>query len=150
MEQRSLTEPGLADDGARALSQGLAGYLSAVAEAIGVPAEGTTFEVSDTATAYIALDRRWSRHPGRDLMLVWSEHTGWTVSLETGPSEPPAVVARLGGADRVPEPKAVAQFVTDALAGDGSQPGPPAVVSEPDRARLAESLTRYVQNVITL
>jgi hypothetical protein len=142
-EQRSLSEPWSPDDVVRALSLGLAGYLSAVAEAIGVPAEGTTFEISDTATAYLALNRRWSHRPGKDLMLVWSERTGWTVSVETDPSEDPMVVARLG-ADSVPEPDVVAQFVTDALAGDRAGFEAPVVPIELNRVRLAERLNRYV------
>ncbi|MEV4319427.1 DUF6292 family protein [Actinocrispum sp. NPDC049592] len=137
-----ITEPWQSDEAVQALCRGLAGYLSAVAKAIGVPEEGTSFEVSDTATAYLALDRKWPGRPGRDLMLVWCERMGWTVSLETGPAEPAMVLARLGG-DSVPEPQAVAQFVTDALAEDGIEPLATAAVSEPNRLRLAESLTRY-------
>jgi hypothetical protein len=146
-EQRSLTEPWSSDDGVRALSRGLAGYLSAVAELIDVPAEGTAFEVSDTVTAYLALNRRWSQRPGKDLMLVWSEHTGWIVSVETDPGETPMVIARLGGADSVPEPKAVAQFVTDALAEVDAESGKPAALIKPNRVRLAESLDRYAAKI---
>jgi hypothetical protein len=135
-EQRSLT-----DDGVRALARGLAGYLKAVAEATGVPSEGTTFELSDTATAYLALNRRWSGRPGKDLMLVWSERTGWVVSVETDPGEAPMVVSRFGGTDSVPEPKAVAQFVADALTGARRET--PAAAIEPNRVRLAENLARY-------
>jgi hypothetical protein len=142
-EQRSLTEPWSSDDGVRALSRGLSGYLDAVAEAIGLPAEGTTFEVSDTVSAYLALNRRWSQRPGKDLMLVWSEVTGWIVSVETDPGETPMVVARLGAADSVPEPRVVAQFVTDALAGGDAAPALPPAPVLANRMDLAESLTRY-------
>jgi hypothetical protein len=142
-EQRSLSEPWSSDDGLQALSLGLAGYLSAVAEAIGVPSEGTTFEISDTATAYLALNRRWAGRPGKDLMLVWSERSGWTVSVETDPGEDTMVVARLGG-DSVPEPEVVATFVADALAGDRIGFETPVVPIELNRVRLAERLNRYV------
>jgi hypothetical protein len=142
-EQRSLTEPWSPDDGVWVLSVGLAGYLGAVADALGVPAEGTTFEVSDTVTAYLALNRRWPQRPGRDLMLVWGELTGWIVSVETDPGETPMVVARLGGADSVPEPRVVAQFVTDALARNTAAPTTLVVSVPSDRTHLAESLTRY-------
>lgn len=135
-----MVGPWPTDDAGYALSRGLAGYLSAVATAVGVPPEGTTFEVSDTATAYLALTRRWRRRPGRDLMLVWSERAGWAVSVETDPGEAPVIVSRLGG-DCVPTPEAVAQFVVDALAAPapGTTPAPKAL----NRPRLTESLNRY-------
>jgi hypothetical protein len=133
-----------ADDEVREVSLGLAGYLRAVAEAIGVPSEGTTFEISDTATAYLALAREWPGRPGRDLMLLWSERSGWTVSVETDPGEQPMVVARMGGRDLVPEPKVVAEFVTAAVARDSSEPAGAAVSMEINRTRLAEALSRYV------
>ncbi|MBP2326765.1 hypothetical protein JOF56_007150 [Kibdelosporangium banguiense] len=136
-----------ADEAIRDLSRGLAGYLRAVAEAIGVPPEGTTFEISDTATAYLALARRWPGRPGRDLMLVWGERTGWVVSVETDPGEQPMVVARLGGNDPVPEPQTVARFVTEALTSQTSAPARPAAAIEANRARLAEGLIRYASKV---
>jgi len=123
-----------------ALTRGLAGYLHAVARAVGVPVDGTSYEVSDTATAYLALIRRTSDRPGRDLMLVWSEHDGWAVSVETEPLEPPILLSFLGGDDPVPDPRTVARFVTEVLAGrrGASRPTSPC-----GRARLAERLTSY-------
>lgn len=145
-DEPAWTDPWPADEVARELAKGLAGYLHAVAEEIGVPPEGTTFEISDTATAYLALARQWPARPGRDVMLVWSERTGWTVSVETDPSETPMVVARLGGPDPVPEPRAVAEFVTEALTEQ--EPGPaPAPAIKQDRAKLAEGLTRYAARI---
>ena len=127
-------------DCTQALSRGLAGYLAAVATAVGVPAEGTSHEVSDTATAYLALVGRRPDRPGRDLMLVWSEHTGWVVSVETEPTEPPMVLSRLGG-DPLPAPRVVACFVADALAGRGSDGFPSMRHS---RQVLTDRLDRYV------
>jgi Family of unknown function (DUF6292) len=132
------------DDGGPELQLGLAGYLRAVAEAVGVPAEGTTFEISDTATAYLALNRRWPSRPGRDLMLVWSERIGWMVSVETDPGEAPMAIAYVGGSDPLPEPAAVARFVVDALDHRGAGPRPPAVTIETNRVRLANDLARYI------
>jgi hypothetical protein len=137
----ALPKPDPEPDGATALAHGLAGYLRAVAEAIGVPPEGTTFEISDTATAYLGLTRRWAQRPGQDLMLVWSERDGWIVSVETDPGEAPIVVARLGGTDPVPEPDVVAKFVTNALAGPSETPT--TLPTMPSRLRLAERLKRY-------
>jgi hypothetical protein len=123
-----------------ALARGLAGYLHAVAEVVGVPVDGTSYEVSDTATAYLALVGRASDRPDRDLMLVWGEHDGWTVSVETEPLEPPIRLARLGGDNPVPEPRMVARFVTEVLAGHrgAARPAKPC-----GRAGLAERLASY-------
>lgn len=101
-----------------ALLRGLAGYVDAVARELGLPAEGTSFEISDTATAYLGLSVRWPARPGHDLMLNWSESTGWSIAVETRPMEQPLVVAEFGD-DPLPSPRAVARFVTTALAGLG-------------------------------
>ncbi|ONI81426.1 hypothetical protein ALI144C_18990 [Actinosynnema sp. ALI-1.44] len=124
------------------MSLGLAGYLHAVAEAVGVPDEGTTFEISDTATAYVALARRWPARPGRDLMLVWSERTGWAVSVETDPDEAPITIARIGD-DPLPTPDTVARFVTHALTERRFGARPPTVIKT-SRARLTWALSRYI------
>lgn len=122
-----------------ALTRGLAAYLHAVAAAVGVPIEGTSYEVSDTATAYLALVHRMSDRPGRDLMLVWSERDGWAVSVETAPLEPPVVLSFLGG-DPVPEPRTVARFVHEVLAG---RRGGNCPTESRGRTRLTERLTAY-------
>lgn len=134
------TRPEADPDCTQALSRGLAGYLAAVAAAVGVPVEGTSYEVSDTATAYLALISRLPDRPGRDLMLLWSERGGWTMSVETQPIEAPVVLARLGG-DLAPEPQAVARFVVDVLAGrtdDGLAAG------RVSRPALAARLSPYI------
>jgi hypothetical protein len=98
------------------LSVRLAVYVDQVAAAIGVPADATGHEVTDTATAYLALDLRSATQPDHDLMLVWDEHLGWYIAVETNPAEIPHVVAYLDG-DVVPPPAAVARFVTDTAGG---------------------------------
>ncbi|MBB4908254.1 DUF6292 family protein [Actinophytocola algeriensis] len=98
------------------LSSRLAVYVDQVASAVGVSASATGHEVTDTATAYLALDLRSAARPGHDLMLVWDEHLGWYIAVETNPTETPAVVAYLDG-DVVPSPAAVARFVTDTAEG---------------------------------
>jgi hypothetical protein len=124
-------------DDSRLISQGLAGYVQAVAEEVGVPPEGTEFEVSDTATAYLGLEG-----PGRDLMLLWNEQRGWSIAVETDPTEAPVVVAHLG-LPLVPPPDAVARFVDDVLAG---KPGgrEPVDGAGRDRHRLATRLSDYL------
>ena len=124
-----------------ALAAGLAGYVRAVARALNVSAEATASEVSDTATAYLALSVRSTTHPGRDLMLVWTERRGWALSVETAPTEPPAVLAYLGP-DVVPVPTEVARFVAGVLAGS-SRSGhvPPCVLAS--RRDVGARLARY-------
>jgi hypothetical protein len=108
-----LSMLGLAEaDGQVPLSKRLAVYVSQVATALGVPTEATGYEVTDTATAYLGLDRRSRARPDHDLMLVWDERLGWYVAVETTPTEAPLVIAYLVG-DTVPTPAAVARFVDD-------------------------------------
>jgi hypothetical protein len=99
------------------LELGMAGYVRMVAEEIGVPAEATGFEISDTMTAYLGLAERYPERPGQDLMLVWSKPHGWFVAVETDPTEAPVVLGYLGGDDPMPSPCTVARFVADVLAG---------------------------------
>lgn len=116
----TLTEERGADDGLRALALALQTYVHAVADAVGVPHDATMCEVTDTVTAYLALSQRRPEQPEQDLMLVWSEVQGWAVAVETSPSEPPMLLARLGE-DPVPHPNTVARFVTDSIAHPGGR-----------------------------
>ena len=125
----------------RTLGQGLAGYVRAVAAEVGVPTEGTGYEVSDTVTAYLGLSDRWA---GRDLMLVWDERLGWYVGVETRPDETQLVLCYLGG-DAVPTPGAVAQFVAETVAGsrnDRLRPVLPLV----DRFTLAKRMAERMKS----
>lgn len=136
----------LGPDSTQELRWGLEGYLRAVAAEIGVPVDGTSFEISDTATAYLAIAPRWSAHPGRDLMLTWGERTGWMLEVETDPTEATAVMARLGGDDPVPEPDVVARFVRDVVAGRVDEDRPEKTDGSPTtggRRYLADRLSRY-------
>ncbi|GHF63248.1 hypothetical protein FHX82_003034 [Amycolatopsis bartoniae] len=130
-------------DATHSLGQGLAGYLRAIATALDLPEQGTSFEISDTATAYIAL-RRGARRPGEDLMLVWSESSGWALAVETDPRETPEVLAHLGGDDAVPAPERVARFVRDVLADRWDTRARPVFAVSGNRPALAESLAPYV------
>lgn len=101
----------------RALGRSLAGYIRQVAAAVGVPAEGTSYEESDTTTAYIGLPNRVLAHPAHDLMLVWDVRLGWRVETEPAPGETSCELGRLQG-DPMPSPAAVAAFVAATVAGD--------------------------------
>lgn len=120
------------------LTRQLAVYVRQVAAAVRVPAEATGHEVTDTATAYLALDQRCHAHPDRDLMLVWDERLGWYIAVETTPTEPAEVVAYLDG-DAVPPPSAVARFVAETTTGQpGTRVRP--VPSPTERTTLAEHM----------
>lgn len=125
---------------AQTMASGLAGYVSEVASAVNVAQEAVTFEVSDTATAYVGLSKRRSDRPDRDLMLIWSELHGWAVAVEAEPDR----AAYFGGEDLVPEPAEVAVFVAEVVSGlDRGQPRP-RFAATGDRARLAGKLARYI------
>lgn len=126
----------------RGVARGLTGYVRAVANALQVGVEATHSEVSDTATAYIALARRSPDRPGQDLMLVWSELDGWALEIETAPAEQPATLARLD-ADPVAEPQVVAAFVRAVLDGRGPGGALQAADRAIDRAALGSELSRY-------
>jgi hypothetical protein len=127
----------------RMLERGLDGYVREVAAAVGIPAEGTTVEISDTATAYLGLSRPWPGQAHRDVMLVWSEQRGWSIAVETTPAENPVVVARWADDALVPPPDAVARFVTDAATGDHVE-REHRYVSVMTRQALAERLRPYL------
>lgn len=138
LEMLGLEADDVREDVTRALTLGLNGYLRAVAVAVGESAAGTSCEVSDTATAYIGLTARGPR----DLMLVWSERDGWSVLVETDPTESPIVISRLGGDDPAPPPWVVSRFVSDTLADAPSQPQDRAHHRQ-DRRHLADRLAAY-------
>lgn len=106
---------------------GLAGYVRAVAAAVGVPQQAAAWELGDRPAAYLALPDRCADHPERDLMLIWSAQRGWKICLENTAHQPSAVVARLG-MRVVATPAEVGQFVADVLGGHykggRSAPGP--------------------------
>ena len=125
------------------LNNGLAGYIRAVAAAVRVPVEATEFEISDTATAYLALTTRWVLRPSRDLMLLWTEAHGWSVAVETMPGEPPVVLGYLGEDDVVPAPQIVARFVAHLVNSPGKPSGCPNFPVDANREVLTRRLGRY-------
>ncbi len=73
-------------------------------------AEGDELAPGRTVLRRIGGGRRY------EALLVWDEHLGWYIAVETAPAEAPVVVAYLDG-DVVPPPAAVARFVADAADG---------------------------------
>ena len=130
----------------RILERSLGEYVRAVAAAVGVPDESTTIEISDTATAYLGLPRRWLDRPDHDVMLVWSERRGWSLAVETEPAEDPIVLAYQGGDNLVPAPDEVARFVADTAAGRHTGQERPGPVAAATRKSLAERLRPYLRD----
>lgn len=137
MTQRTPTS-----EGTFLLAGALERYVRKVAEALGVPSDGISCEVTDTATAYVALGCRAAAHPDRDVMLVWSATQGWMVSIETDPAEPLIVLGRSTG-DLVPAPEAVALFVADSVTRRGTRQAPTTVAGLLGWSDLAECMERY-------
>ncbi|MGW3966524.1 DUF6292 family protein [Amycolatopsis sp. NPDC005003] len=105
------------------LRSGLTGYLAAVSAAAGVGEESCTVDLDAPASAYIALDVRLARHPGRDMALLWDERHGWAFAMETHSGEDLLVLAYLGG-ELVPSPARVRGFVA-AIRSAGGTSAPP-------------------------
>ncbi|MGW4057693.1 DUF6292 family protein [Amycolatopsis sp. NPDC004747] len=129
----------------RTLERALGEYVRAVAAAVGVPHESTTVEISDTATAYLGLPRRWPGRPDQDVMLVWNERRGWSLAVETDPTSAPIVLAHHGD-DVVPAPDAVARFVADTAAGSSASQPPTGPAITATRRSLAERLKPYLRD----
>jgi hypothetical protein len=119
----------------------LPAYLAAVSAAVGVGVESCTADFGNPASAYIALDTRLPRHPGRDVALLWDERHGWSAALENDSGQDLLVVAYLGG-ELVPRPQRLARFLAAVRRGDV-----PAVLGTPvlrdGEAVLLEGLRSY-------
>lgn len=139
---RGPNAPVATSEGTHVLAGALERYVEKVAEALGVPRDGISFEVTDTATAYIALGCRAVAHPARDVMLVWSATQGWVVSIETDPTEPLIVLARSTG-DIVQAPAVVARLVAESMGRLGVREAPVAGPPPMGWSDLAECMERY-------
>jgi hypothetical protein len=128
------------------LRSGLTGYLAAVSSAVGVGVESCTVDLDAPTSGYVALDLRLPRYPDRDLALLWDEHHGWSLAMETHSGEDLLVLAYLGG-DLVPAPSRVRRFVAGIrfASSPGSAPEPPDLRG--DRSEVRASLLRYRRDV---
>ena len=127
------------------LRSGLTGYVAAVSAAVGVGEESCTVDLDAPASAYIALDLRLPRHPGRDTALLWDERHGWAFAMETHSGEDLLVLAYLG-VERVPAPARVHGFVAAVRAGTSGHPAPPDLRGS--RLDLVERLDAHRRVVI--
>ncbi|MCE7003509.1 DUF6292 family protein [Kibdelosporangium philippinense] len=93
-------------------------YLAAVTAQLGVGLESCCWGAEVPAWAYVALDWRLA---GRDVALLWDARTGWSIATEPDIGCDLDVVARLGS-EVIPQPAAVADFVTTVWAEITRQP----------------------------
>ncbi|HEY3466347.1 MAG TPA: DUF6292 family protein [Amycolatopsis sp.] len=124
------------------LCGGLSGYLAAVSTAVGVGEESCTADLDDPASAYVALDVRLARYPGRDTALVWDERHGWAFAMETHSGEDLLVLAYLGG-EVVAAPSRVRGFVAAIRAAGGATGEATPADLRGDRRELLDRLLRY-------
>jgi hypothetical protein len=92
------------------VARALRGYVRMVRQALGLRGECSYVQDDGPASAYIALDGRLSRFPGRDVALLWDERHGWSLAIETHSGEELFTVARLAQ-DVLPSPDTVAAWV---------------------------------------
>ena len=92
-------------------NRGLRGYLQAVTAALGIGLESCTVDLDTPVSAYVAIDWRLTRFPGRDVALIWDEQHGWAATIEAGCGEDVIVLAYLGGDDVLPDPRHVVRFM---------------------------------------
>lgn len=124
------------------LRSGLTGYLAAVSAAVGVGEESCTVDLDAPASAYIALDVRLPRHPGRDMALLWDERHGWAFAMETHSGEDLLVLAYLGD-ELVPSPARVRGFVAAIRSAGGASAPPVPPDLRGDRGELLDRLRRH-------
>jgi hypothetical protein len=91
------------------LVRALGGYVTAVAAEWRIGPEFCVVDAEEPAWAYIALDWRLPRYPGRDLALLWDERTGWSMAIETNSGEDLIVVAGLSHDTVIAPPSGVRQ-----------------------------------------
>jgi uncharacterized protein DUF6292 len=95
----------------------LRGYLADVAAAVGVGPESCAVDLDAPVSAYLALDHRCARFPDRDLALLWDEHRGWSVAVESACGEDLRLIGELElGTRSDPAPEAVRRFLDRVLA----------------------------------
>lgn len=100
------------DASARALHD----YVRRVSAALGLSGEQVCIDYEPPATAYLALDVRLPHWPDRDVALLWDQHYGWSLAVETHSGEDLLVHAHCD-AGLVPPAAEVAAWTATVLAG---------------------------------
>jgi hypothetical protein len=127
---------------------GLRHYVHLVAKELGLTGESSFVQLEAPANAYIALDDRLPRFPGRDLALIWDEEHGWAIAVETHSAEDLIVQACLGH-DVLPPPRVVAQFARSSHNAPPGQSVLPVLRHRDDRDDLEARLAGYLPHVST-
>lgn len=123
-----------------AAASGLRRYVNTTAEELGCSGEAYYAHLDPPpAYAYLALDDRLRDHPAQDTALVWNEHDGWAVAIETTAGHELSVV-RYYGTELLPPPPEVARFVAEVFEGRAPDAAP---VGNTDGAAVRKHLATY-------
>ena len=88
--------------------RGLQRYVQLVAAVLGADLNGSWYEWSSEATAYLPVPQRMSGNVEQRLALVWDEKSGWSAGVDT---DDDFLVLASYSEDIVPAPRVVATFV---------------------------------------
>ncbi|MFD1150662.1 DUF6292 family protein [Saccharothrix hoggarensis] len=100
------------------LVRALRGYARSVTHELGLTSDRSYVQAEGSATVFLELDRRLPAFPDRGAALLWDQHTGWAVAVETHSGED-LIVQAWFGSDVLPGPRAVARWVDVLLHGAG-------------------------------
>ncbi|PXY22696.1 DUF6292 family protein [Prauserella muralis] len=131
----------LAYESAEAAQRGLHGYVAAVIESLGLHGAAYCLE-PEPLGAYVALDERVPGFTRRDAALLWDVRQGWATAIETGCNEDLIVVSYLG-AEPVPAPARVADYLAAVLRGETPGRTVPPAFSPSQLAEVPARLRRY-------
>lgn len=133
---------GIESDTPETFARGLRRYIGNVAAALGVGLESCVIDSTTPASAYVALDVRLPRFPGRDLALLWDERFGWSAAVEAHCGEELLVLAYRGG-ELLATPKDVTRFVTDLRANRSTGTSAPPQIDVPTQQAMLRRVCDY-------
>lgn len=135
------------DEGRHELAErGLRTYVERIASGLGLGRESLWTEVADTGAAYIALRQQLPEDPGRDLALIWDEHSGWALGVENGAGDDLLVLA-FYGAELLPPPENVIVFAKDTITHHGDATAVPPARRPVEPAELENRLAGYATSL---
>lgn len=109
-------------------ARGLREHVRQVAEALGYTGDECLVRTEEPVSVYLPVDEHFHGFPDREAALMWTPEHGWFAVVD---DREPRVVAYLGAA--LPEPRAVAAFVADLVAGRRrGQAEPPSFMVRPE------------------
>lgn len=109
-------------------ARGLREHVRRVAEALGYTGDECWVRTEEPVSVYLPVDEHFYGFPDREAALMWTPEHGWFAVID---DPEPLVVAYLGAV--LPEPRAVAAFVADLVAGRATgQAEPPSFLVHPE------------------